>query len=228
VADVTRAGEGSEVRRVCVSALTWTHGTRLPVADIVDAAHDAGAQVLVDAVQMPGQMPVDVGSWGADFVVGAGHKWLLAPFGSGFLHVAPDAEVAPAQVGYRSVGDPEDTPPAFYEGARRFEVATASPAPYAGLVEAVETMRAVGLDAVERRIAHLTDRLKAGLGADRLVSPPDSRSGLVSFEAEDPDALVSRLADEGVVVRSLPTGAVRASVHAFNTEADVDALLAHT
>jgi len=224
-ADVRAAAADAEL--LCFSAVTWTHGTRNPVAEIVEAAHAEDALVLVDAVQAPGQMPVDVESWGADFVAGAGHKWLLGPFGAGFLYVAPDVPVDPAHVGYRSVSDPSADPPAFYPNARRFEVGTASPAPYAGLAAAIETVQDVGLDRIERRIASLTDRFAAGVGADRLVSPPDAASGLVAFAADDPDALVERLAEEDIVVRSLPTGAVRASIHAFNTEADVDALLGH-
>ena len=223
-ADVRAAA--ADARLVCFSAVTWTHGTRNPVSDIVDAAHEEDAFVLVDAVQAPGQMPVDVESWGADFVAGAGHKWLLAPFGAGFLYVSPDVSgVDPAHVGYRSVTDPNADPPAFHPNAGRFEVGTASPAPYAGLATAIETVQSVGIDRIERRIASLTDRFVGGLGTERLVSPPDAASGLVAFEASDPGALVDRLQAEDIVVRSLPTGAVRASIHAFNTESDVDALL---
>jgi selenocysteine lyase/cysteine desulfurase len=159
-------------------------------------------------------------------VAGADHKWLLAPFGAGFLYVSPDvADVDPAHVGYRSVGDASADPPDFHPDARRFEVGTASPVPYAGLEAAIATVRDVGVERIESRIASLTDRLVAGLDPARLVSPPDVASGLVAFRAGDPESLVADLAAEDVVVRSLPTGAVRASVHAFNTEGDVDALL---
>lgn len=79
--------------------------------------------------------------------------------------------------------------------------------------------------AVEARIERLTDRLKAGLG-DRLLSPSSYESGLVAFSVEDAPAFVDRAAEAGVVVRALPSGDVRASVHAFNDAADVDALLA--
>lgn len=99
--DVHAAADGATL--FCVSSLTWTHGTRLPVADIVDIAHDAGALVLVDAVQAPGQVPIDVRQWGADFVVGSGHKWLVGPFGSGFLYVRAgledEHELVPAAIG---------------------------------------------------------------------------------------------------------------------------------
>jgi len=50
----------ADARLACFSAVTWTHGTQLPVAELVDIAHDAGALALVDAVQVPGQLPMDV------------------------------------------------------------------------------------------------------------------------------------------------------------------------
>ncbi|MFC7081094.1 aminotransferase class V-fold PLP-dependent enzyme [Halorussus caseinilyticus] len=219
---------------VCLSSLTWSHGTLLPVADVVEMAHDAGALVLVDAVQCPGQMPVDVSEWGADFVAGAGHKWLLGPFGAGFVHVAPGAEdrLEPAHVGYRSVEDPDAEEYAYEPGAHRLEVGTVSPAPYAGLREAIETVEEIGYDAIQRRIETLTDRLKEGVEdseSARLLSPREYESGLVTFAVADPDpeAFVEELADDGVRIRSLPfpENAVRASVHAFNTEGDVEELV---
>ncbi|AGB30564.1 class V aminotransferase [Natrinema pellirubrum DSM 15624] len=212
----------------CVSSLTWTHGTRLPVAEIVDIARDAGALTLIDAVQSPGQVPVDVREWGADFVVGAGHKWLLGPFGAGFLYVRDGVEdgLSPAAIGYRSVEEENADDYRYAPGARRFEVGTASPAPYAGLTEAIDLLEAIGIDAIQRRIETLTDRLKDGVPDDRLVSPREYESGLVTIDADDPAATVDRLADRGIVVRPLPTpDAIRASIHAFNSEADVDALL---
>ncbi|MFC7249226.1 aminotransferase class V-fold PLP-dependent enzyme [Halomicroarcula sp. GCM10025324] len=217
----------ADARLVSLSSLTWTHGTRLPVGEVVDIAHDAGAQVLVDAVQSVGQHPVDVTEWGADFVAMAGHKWLLGVWGSGFLYVDPEAHdrLRQTRIGYRSVTDPTAADYTYHEGGRRFEVGTTSPAPYVALAEAVETMEAVGLDTVQSHVETLTDRLKAGLG-DRVLSPAEYESGLVTFAADDPEATVERLADEGIVVRSLPhPDAVRASVHVFNTREDVDALL---
>ncbi|WP_226480351.1 aminotransferase class V-fold PLP-dependent enzyme [Natrinema amylolyticum] len=226
LADVKAAAEGATL--FCVSSLTWTHGTRLPIRAVVDIAHDAGALALVDAVQSPGQVPVDVREWDADFVVAAGHKWLLGPFGAGFLYVREGVErdLVPAAIGYRSVDDENASDYRYAAGARRFEVGTASPAPYAGLTEAIDVVEDVGLETIQRRIETLTDRLKDGVPDDRLLSPPEYESGLVTIAADDPEGTVDRLADRGIVVRPLPTPeAVRASVHAFNSEGDVDALL---
>ncbi|WP_134669300.1 aminotransferase class V-fold PLP-dependent enzyme [Halorussus marinus] len=219
---------------VCLSSLTWTHGTLLPVEEIVELAHDAGALVLVDAVQCPGQMETDVTEWGADFVAGAGHKWLLGPFGAGFLYVREGAErhLDPAHIGYRSVEDPNAEAYAYEPGANRLEVGTVSPAPYAGLAESIEIVEEIGYDTIEARIEELTDRLKAGIvDADgvELLSPREYESGLVTFRVDgaDAEALVEEYADDGVRIRDLPypDGAVRASTHVFNTAEDVDALV---
>jgi len=224
--DLKAAVDGA--RLVALSSLTWTHGTRLPISEVVDIAHDAGAQVLVDAVQSVGQHPVDVHEWGADFVAAAGHKWLLGIWGSGFLYVADDAHdrLDQRRIGYRSVTDPSAEGYEYKRGGQRFEVGTTTPAPYAALATAMDTVESIGYDAIQARVERLTDRLKDGLG-DRLLSPHEYESGLVTFAADDPEATVERLAAEGIVVRSLPhPDAVRASVHAVNTADEVDRLLA--
>ncbi|ELZ41707.1 aminotransferase class V [Halorubrum saccharovorum DSM 1137] len=218
----------ADARLVCFSAITWTHGTRLPVADLVDIADESGAFTLVDAVQSPGQVAMDVSAWGADAVAAAGHKWLLGPWGSGFLYVDREAaaELAPRAVGYRSVEDPDGDAIAFKPGARRFEVGTTTPAAHAGLSEALDAIDAVGLPAIEDRIASLTDRLKDGVPDDRLLSPREYESGLVTVDVDDPEATVERLAERGIVVRSLPhPDGVRASVHAVSTESEIDRLI---
>ncbi|MFP8956882.1 aminotransferase class V-fold PLP-dependent enzyme [Natrialbaceae archaeon A-CW3] len=211
-----------------VSSITWTHGTRLPISEIVDIAHDAGALVLVDAVQSPGQVAIDVTEWGADFVVGAGHKWLLGPFGAGFLYVREGLEhdCIPHEIGFRSVAEAYAAEYEYAPGAGRFEVGTTSPAPFAGLEAAIDLHHELGTDAIESRIAELTAYLKDGIDERALLSPQSFESGLVTIDVDDPEETVERLADRDVVVRSLPyPEAVRVSVHAFNTRGDIDALL---
>ena len=218
----------ADARLVCFSAITWTHGTRLPVADLVEVANDAGAFTLVDAVQSPGQVAMDVHEWGADAVAAAGHKWTLGPWGAGFLYVDRDAaaDLAPRAVGYRSVEDPTGDEIQFKSAAGRFEVGTTTAAAHVGLVEPLDAIDAVGLDAIESRIESLTDRLKTGVPDERLLSPRDYESGLVTIDVDDPDATVERLGERDIVVRSLPhPDGIRASVHAVSTEAEIDRLV---
>ncbi len=226
--DVKTAVRGATL--CCISSLTWTHGTRLPMADVVDIAHDSGALVLVDAVQAPGQVPIDVEQWGADFVVGSGHKWLVGPFGSGFLYVRPGLEdeqaLVPAAIGYRSVADANAQTYRYEGGARRFEVGTASPVAHAGLIEAIELFEEIGLEQITSRIELLTDQLKDGVPERQLLSPRAYESGLVTIGVDEPETTVERLAEQNIVVRTLPgLDAVRASIHAYNTRTDVETLL---
>lgn len=213
----------------CFSAITWTHGTALPVADLVEIAHDAGAVALVDAVQVPGQTDLDVGEWGADAVAAAGHKWLLGLWGGGFTYVdgAVAEELEPRTVGYRSVETPTADPFEYAAGARRFEVGSANPAPHVALASAIEAIEDVGVDRIHDRALDLAGRLADGVPEDRLLSPADPESGLVTIDVPDPEATVDRLGEEDVIVRALPfPNAIRASVHAVNTVDEVDRLLA--
>jgi selenocysteine lyase/cysteine desulfurase len=216
----------ADARLVCFNSITWTHGTRWPVADLVATAQDHGAEVLVDAVQSVGQTDLSMPAWDAEYVVGASHKWLLGPWGAGFLYVREDVDTAPAQVGYRSVESGMDEEPSLKEGAARFEVGTTNLGPYAGAAAAMDLHEEVGVDRIEGRIHELAGRLADGLG-ERVLGPRDPESGLVAFstDGEDAEALVDRLAADDVYVRSLPSGAVRASVHAYNTAEEVDGLL---
>ncbi len=222
----------TDARLICLSSLSWNYGTRLPVAEITEIAHDAGAQVLVDAVQSPGQHPVDVTDWNADFVAASGHKWLLGLWGAGFLYIdkACMTQLDPLRVGYFSIDKDADTGPEtpyqLHSDARRFELGTAPVSQFGALETAIDLLAEIGYDTIEARIGQLTDRLKDGLG-DRLLSPHNSQSGLVTFAADEPEQLVERLAEKDIYIRSLPEpAACRASLHVFNTIEDVDQLLA--
>lgn len=209
-------------RLVCVSSLAWMHGTRVDVERAVDVAHDAGAEVLVDAAQSVGQMEVDVEAWGADYVAGTGHKWLLGPWGAGFLYVR--GERTPDRIGYRGVEDADADDFEWKMGAGRFEVAAESPGVFAGLREAVEVFEEVGVEVVERRIEELTGRLKEKVDAE-LMGPGEYESGLVPLGVEDPEATVERLMEHDLKLRVVPRpGCVRVSVHAYNSAEDIDAL----
>jgi cysteine desulfurase/selenocysteine lyase len=214
---------------VCFNSISWFHGTHLDVEWATRVAHDAGAAVLVDAVQSPGQAAMPVEDWDADFVVAAGHKWLAGVWGAGFCYVRDPERWRPRHLGYYAAEqyDAEAGALAYHADARRFEIGTNSLAPYAALRETIDLHHEVGLDTIRERQRGLVERLHDGLD-DGLVSPRDPESGLVTFDCGDETAardLVDRANDADVVIRSVPRdGWVRASVHAFNTEAEVDRL----
>ena len=79
---------------------------------------------------------------------------------------------------------------------------------------------------MEERTLDLAGRLADGVPEERLLSPAEPESGLVTIDVPDPEATVERLREDGIVVRPLPfPDAIRASVHAVNTAEEVDRLL---
>jgi selenocysteine lyase/cysteine desulfurase len=213
----------ADARLVCLSSVTRNYGTRLPVEMITEIAHDAEAEVLVDAVQSVGQVPVDVTDWGADYVAGASHKWLVGPWGAGFLYASEDvvSDLRPRHRSYRGV-DRDSEEFALHPDARRLEVGTRSAAPYVGLRTALDRVSSIGMETIESRIESLTTLLKDELPASALLSPRTFESGLVAVDDDTPGRTVERLANHDVQVRSISEpDAIRLSIHAFNTESDI-------
>ena len=220
----------SDATLVSLSSISWNYGTRLPIKELTEIAHEAGARVVVDAAQSPGHLPVNVEDWGADYVAGTGHKWLLGPWGAGFLYARSgvDEFISDHRAGSKSIDsfDYETGRAEFKTDASRLHSVTLPVATVAGLQSAAELYLEIGPERIRDRIEELTGYLKSELGSDRVLSPETFESGLVSFHVSDPEATVDRLSEQGVIVRSIPyPEAVRASVHAFNTRSDIDALV---
>ncbi len=217
----------TDAQLVCLSSVCWETGARRAVDELTDIAHDAGANVLVDAVQSIGQHPVDVTDWNVDALAGSTHKWPMGLWGGGFLYVtnAMTEGITPAQISYRGVENPSADTYTLKPGAKRFELGTSSPIPYAAADEALTLIEELGYETITSRIKQLTTQLVEQLPADRIKSPTPPESGLVAIKAPEADATVERLADAGVRIRALPDGeTVRASVHVFNTPDDIDTL----
>ncbi|MFE3284338.1 aminotransferase class V-fold PLP-dependent enzyme, partial [Streptomyces sp. NPDC059233] len=74
---------------VSVPQVHWTDGTWLELERVAPAARAVGAALVVDASQSAGAVPLDVAVLRPDFLVTVGYKWLLGPFGLGYLYVSP-------------------------------------------------------------------------------------------------------------------------------------------
>ena len=226
----------SHTRLVALSHVDWTTGEILPLEEICALAHDRGALTLVDGAQSVGNIPVDIPATGADMYAFTGHKWVLGPEGMGGFYVRPGLEVWSTSLGYNSLSDPTafqaegDYWEYIYEGARRFEASTMSPALAAGFTAATDAVHKRGVEgfAEIRRRAHLLGGFLEKLPRVTLRSPRPASSGLVSFEVEGVAAkeAAKKLLVQKFVVRFIPEPYpyIRASTHLFNTEEELEAL----
>jgi selenocysteine lyase/cysteine desulfurase len=241
VRDLDRAID-ARTRIVSLSHVSRNTGRRFPVAEIAAAARRHDVPVLLDGAQGLGAVPVDVQALACDFYAYSGHKYVMAPQGTGGLYVRRDriTWLKPSWIGSRSQKEMDHAGHMMlHDGARRFEYGTRNWADQAGLGKALEMWEEIGWDRVFAQIEASTDRLKTALlTVPELVLqtplPYARSSGIVTFHLPGRASrqIVTSLLENDRVLTSptdtvgeLPEG-VRASVHVFNTDEELDRLVA--
>ncbi|HXZ58522.1 MAG TPA: aminotransferase class V-fold PLP-dependent enzyme [Gaiellaceae bacterium] len=219
---------------VAVTHVCFRNGSRLDVEAVARLAHERGALVLVDAYQTVGSLPVDVGALGCDFLVAGVLKYLLGSAGLAFLFCRREliSGIEPTATGWfadRDIFemDIHDYSPAA--SARRFEAGTPPvPSTYAAIA-GIELMQEIGIAETERHVRELNGLLRDGLGelGARVVTPaePERSGALLCVRSSDVGALVAALDAAGIVTSSRDDN-LRISAHAYNTDGDVEAVLA--
>lgn len=230
-------------RLLIVSHILWNTGQLIPLKEICELCHDRPrpVRVLSDAAQTVGMLPLKLAETGVDFYAFTGHKWYCGPAGLGGVYISPEAmaDLAPTYIGWRGIKVSQSGQPLGWEpDARRYEVATSNVALCSGLRVAISTHNEWGT-AEERyyRICQLSSYLWGKLNSLHSVkcllkSPPES--GLVSFQIWKNDEsspilhqkLVTYLETQQFFLRTLLSpSCVRACMHYFSTEAEIDRLI---
>ncbi|MEO3785382.1 aminotransferase class V-fold PLP-dependent enzyme [Actinocorallia sp. B10E7] len=228
------------VRLVSLNHMPTHDGLINPVAEVGALARAHGALFLLDACQSVGQLPIDVDALNVDLLSATGRKFLRGPRGTGFLYVRRSVlpQLEPQVVDLRSADLTGPDGFALRPDARRFESWERSVAGQLGLVKAAEYALDLGLDAIAERVQALAARLRTALADLPGVTVRDRglhQSGIVTFTHAQHSAhtLVERLAAAGVVAKVseqtyrydegvAPRARVRASVHYYNTEEELD------
>jgi selenocysteine lyase/cysteine desulfurase len=219
---------------VSVTAVCYRNGARLPVEEITRIAHERGALCLLDAYQAAGSYPLDVTELGVDALAAGVLKYLLGSAGLAFLWTRPGLadELTPTDTGWfadRDIFEMAHTRYAPAANARRWQSGTPPvPAIYAGIA-GIELMREIGIAETREHVNALNERLIAGVDelGGTVVTPREAsrRGALVCIRSTDAPALVSALGADGIVTSERDSN-LRVSSHAYNTEDDIDAVLA--
>lgn len=243
--DDVAAAVNDRTRLIAVTGASNVTGTVTPACGIGKIAREAGALFLVDGAQSVPHLPTKVDEIGCDFLCFSGHK-MLGPTGTGVLWMRdPDRE--PVNLGGGVIEGIEDGKLVYSEGYAKFEAGTQNIAGGIGLGVAADYLAGIGMETVRAHDRALTDRMVRGLSQIpkvKLYVPDDpaQRIGVVSFNIEglDPHTVAHYLDESAdIMVRSgnhcciplmrhlgLEKGSVRASLHIYNTEQDVDSLIA--
>jgi selenocysteine lyase/cysteine desulfurase len=218
---------------VAVPNCHWTDGSLVDLARVGESVREAGAALVVDAIQSLGAHPFDVSEIQPDFLVASSYKWLLGPYGIGFLYVGEKyREGSPIEHNWINRRGSQDFSglvayeDAFQPGARRYDVGERSN--FALLPMAAVALQQLidwEVDNVSVTIGALTDLIEEKAGKLGIAAIPKGRRvrhmvGL-KLGTEAPDDLARRLTDHNVFV-SVRGESVRVAPNLYNTEEDVE------
>jgi len=94
VVELVLSHAGDRTRFALIDHVTSPTALVLPVEPITRELESRGVPVMIDGAHAPGMLPLDIGSLGASWYTGNGHKWVCAPRGAGFLWARPDKREA--------------------------------------------------------------------------------------------------------------------------------------
>jgi cysteine desulfurase/selenocysteine lyase len=229
--------------RTRVLSLDWvsyTGGSRIDLAAFGDLAHRHGGIFIVDGTQGVGAVPLDLHAVPVDAMVIAGYKWLLGPYGTGFVYLRLGIleRLDLSVVNWMTVEGSEDFDAlpvdsfTLPRAARIFDVPeTPNFINLYGMEASLEFVETAGVATVWYHSTRLIERLAEGLraGGFRLsdAARPEYRSTILGFQADSPErtaALHRHLRAQNIAV-SLRHGFIRVSPHLYNTDEDIDRLL---
>ena len=246
--DVDRLAEmiDARTRLVALTHVPTNAGLVNPAEAVGAVTRAKGVAFLLDACQSVGQIDIDVARIGCDFLSATGRKYLRGPRGTGFLYVHPDwvDRLEPASLDMRSATWSAADAYTPKSGARKFETFEFNYAGVIGLGTAVDYALSWGLPAIEARVGWLASTLRRRLDRIPGVTVRDlgrDTCGLCTFtvDGRSAEAVKTALAERHIRVTVSERAAtrldmdrrdldavVRASVHYYNTEEELDRLCA--
>jgi len=243
--DALRGMIDERVKLISVTHIPTNGGLVNPIEEIGAIAREHGILYLVDACQSAGQLPLDVARIGCDMLSATGRKYLRGPRGSGFLYVSKRIldDLHPPMIDMLAAEWIEVDRYRLRPDARRFENWENNYAARLGLGRAIDYALETGIDSISAEVLRLADQLREGLAEIPGVTVYDigrHRCGIVTFASNSVAAveIESRLRENDVHVSvTTPAGTlidatrrqlpemVRASVHCFNQQSEIERCL---
>lgn len=227
------AMDDDRARCVSVSWVDYANGCKVDLARVGRECRDRGIYFVVDAIQGVGAARLDLASTPVDVLACGAQKWLLSPWGSGFVYVREELArsleppivswMAPQGTDdFRRLRDYDMT---WRDDARRFEFITLPFQEFAGMNASLELFFELGVDDVVSHIERLAGGIVAWAESRRdvaLVTPsnPSRRAGVVCVRPPNAERASVKLKEKGIV-HSYREGAIRLSPHVYNTEDDL-------
>ncbi len=214
---------------ISISHVQFSNGFRMDLEALGEAkrAH----ALVVNASQSAGVFEIDVKRMKIDALCSTGHKWMLSGYGSGFVYLSRELQQQskPRAIGWLSLQEPYDMKNdelhLRHDAAARVELGCPHFAGMFALGASIDLLTSVGMSRIQERALTLnkllTNRLTES-GWD-VLSPIDderNRSAETLVAADDPRALVSKLAERKVIVTEKPQG-IRVATDFFNNEEDL-------
>lgn len=240
--------DDDRVALISLPVIATNGGPVQPIEQIGALARAAGVLFLLDACQGVGQMPIDVQKIGCHMLAATSRKYLRGPRGMGFLYVEKSLcqNLEPAFLDLHAASLQNAETFKIRADARRFENWECNVAAKLGLGAAVEYALAQGIEPMWLRIQQLADYLRRQLADIPGITPRDlgvQKSGIVTFTHRDSSAahiqqwLAGQKKRINVSTSTLRSTLLdmqhrdllevsRASLHAYNTEVEIDTLIA--
>ncbi|HSE84545.1 MAG TPA: aminotransferase class V-fold PLP-dependent enzyme [Thermodesulfobacteriota bacterium] len=217
-------------RLLTISSVQFANGFRVDLKRVGELCREKGVLLCVDAIQSLGVIPMSVKEFHVDFLAADGHKWLLAPEGTGIFYCRKELaeKINPPLIGWKSIQNESDYDRVDFRlktDALRFEEGSLSVMGIFALGAAVELLLEAGISRIEKRVLDLGDLIigEAEKRKFNIKSPKDreERGGIVSVLRDfNPLWIKDKLKEQGIMA-NVRGGAVRISPHFYNTEDEI-------